>query len=418
MTETARRWPRRRTARARLTIVYTSLYLAAGSVLLAAVYTLVAHTETTVTGFVPDATFLAQCKQTLSRSNTKPGATNLSPPSPNLALKCKKAFQAGELLGVKNQHAQTVHHLLFYGIVALVVTTALAAVLGWLVAGRILRPVHAITATARRASETHLGERIALRGPNDELRELADTFDSMLDRLDAAFTSQKRFVANASHELRTPLAVMRTAIDVTLAKTDPSPAQLTTMAHDVREACTTSEKLIEALLTLARSDRGPAVTDHVDLAVCVEDALEASTNEIVNRGLTIETELRPAPVRGDTVLIQRMIANLIDNAIRHNVDGGHLHVATTADQDDCKVNVRNTWEPVTIETIGDLFEPFRRHDERSHTNDGVGLGLSIVRSVVLAHAGTVHATIDETGDFTVSVRLPAEHIESTDPTPT
>ena len=153
----------------------------------------------------------------------------------------------------------------------------LSALLGWIMAGRVLRPVHAITAAARRASEENLGERIALAGPEDELKELADTFDAMLGRLDAAFASQRRFVANASHELRTPLTVMRTAIDVTLAKPERTPAQLEAMAAEVRQATGQAERLVEALLTLARSDRGTGPRSVLDLAVLAEDALDAAT---------------------------------------------------------------------------------------------------------------------------------------------
>ena len=191
-------------------------------------------------------------------------------------------------------------------------------------AGRVLRPVHAITAAARRASEENLGERIALAGPEDELKELADTFDAMLARLDAAFASQRRFVANASHELRTPLTVMRTAIDVTLAKPERTPAQLEAMAAEVRQATVQAERLVEALLTLARSDRGTGPRSVLDLAVLAEDALDAATPAIKAGSLRVTSELEPGLAVGDQVLVERLVGNLIDNAVRHNVSGGWL----------------------------------------------------------------------------------------------
>ncbi len=204
----------------------------------------------------------------------------------------------------------------------------ISAVLGWIVAGRALRPVHAITAAARRASDENLGDRIALAGPQDELKDLADTFDAMLSRLDAAFASQRRFVANASHELRTPLTVIRTAIDVTLAKPGRTPAQLEAMAIEVRQAADRAEVLIEALLTLARSDRGHGPREPLDVAVLAEDALEAAAPAMAARPVTVETALAPGPAPGDPVLIGRLVTNLVDNAVRHNVAGGWIHVVT------------------------------------------------------------------------------------------
>ncbi len=204
----------------------------------------------------------------------------------------------------------------------------LSALLGWIMAGRVLRPVHAITAAARRASEENLGERIALAGPQDELKELADTFDAMLARLDAAFASQRRFVANASHELRTPLTVMRTAIDVTLAKPERTPAQLEAMAAEVRQATGQAERLVEALLTLARSDRGTGPRSVLDLAVLAEDALDAAAPAITAGSLRVTSELEPGLAAGDPVLVERLVRNLIDNAVRHNVPGGWLEVAS------------------------------------------------------------------------------------------
>ena len=227
-----------------------------------------------------------------------------------------------------DQRSRTLAHLLDYSLAALAALVLASTWLGWIVAGRVLRPVHAITAAARRASEENLGERIALAGPDDELKELADTFDAMLGRLDAAFASQRRFVADASHELRTPLTVMRTAIDVTLAKPGRTPAQLEAMAVEVRHAADRAEALIEALLTLARSDRGTGPREPLDVAALAEDALDAAAPAIRAHPVSVQAALEPAPAVGDPVLVERLVTNLIDNAVRHNVPDGWVQVAT------------------------------------------------------------------------------------------
>ena len=218
--------------------------------------------------------------------------------------------------------ATTLTHLLTYSLLSLAGAALLAAVAGWIVAGRILRPVHRLTAAARAASEQDLSQRIDLQGPRDELRELADTFDTMLERLDRAFTSQRQFIANASHELRTPLTLMRTAMDVVLAKPQPTRDELVSMAADVRQAVDHSERLIEALLVLARNDQARALTDPLDLAAVAEDALEGRTAS----GITTTTTLGEAPVTGDGVLLERLVANLLDNAERYNIAGGTVAI--------------------------------------------------------------------------------------------
>jgi signal transduction histidine kinase len=281
-----------------------------------------------------------------------------------------------------------------------------SAWLGWIVAGRALRPVHAITAAARRASEENLGERIALAGPDDELKELADTFDAMLGRLDAAFASQQRFVANASHELRTPLTVMRTAIDVTLAKPGRTPAQLEAMAVEVRHAADRAEALIEALLTLARSDRGAGPREPLDVAVLAEDALDAVAPAIRARPVTVQAVLEPAPAVGDPVLVERLVTNLIDNAVRHNVPDGWVQVATGTRAGMAFIDVANGGPLIPPELVPSLFEPFRRLSDRAGSGDGMGLGLSIVQSVALAHRGHATARPRPAGGLEITVSLP------------
>ena len=239
---------RRRPLRLRLTVIYTGLFLLAGAALLAIVYGLAARDQP-VAGNKSNAAQARAFKAACTKALAAPRQAD-----PNLIGKCRAGFRSGVAAGASSQRQLDLGHLLFYALLALAVMALVSAAVGWIIAGRALRPVHAITAAARRASEANLSERIGLAGPDDELKELADTFDSMLARLESAFGSQRRFVANASHELRTPLTLMRTSIDVTLAKPDRTPAQLEQMAAEVRQAADRAEALIEALLTLARSD--------------------------------------------------------------------------------------------------------------------------------------------------------------------
>ena len=252
--------------------------------------------------------------------------------------KCAAVYANGVQAGAAAQRSTTLTHLLTYSLLSLAGATLLAAAAGWIAAGRILRPVHRLTAAARAASEQNLSQRIALQGPRDELRELADTFDTMLERLDRAFTSQRQFIANASHELRTPLTVMRTAMDVVLAKPEPTRGELVSMAAEVRQAVDHSERLIEALLVLARNDQARALTDPLDLAAVAEDALEGRTAN----GITTTTALGEAPVTGDGVLLERLVTNLLDNAERYNIAGGTVTISTTAHDAASVLRVVNT----------------------------------------------------------------------------
>ena len=279
--------------------------------------------------------------------------------------------------------------------------------LGWFMSGRVLRPVRVITETARRASEQHLGERLALTGPTDELKELADTFDAMLERLDASFAAQRRFVASASHELRTPLTVMRTAIDVTLAKPSPTARQLTGMAVRVRRSIDRAEAMVEALLTLAVSDQGRLSTEFSDLATWAEDAIDAAAAEIERLDLHLDTDLGPAETTGDPQLLERMIWNLVDNAVRHNEPGGWIRLRTGTSGTAAYLQIANSGPFVPDRAVPSLFEPFRRMETRTGVRDGVGLGLSIARSVVTAHGATVTARSQPAGGLDISVIIPA-----------
>nr|WP_189168788.1 HAMP domain-containing sensor histidine kinase [Pilimelia anulata] len=298
------------------------------------------------------------------------------------------------------------------GIVACLLITIAGVVGGYLLLGRALRPIHQVTATARRLSEQTLDQRIGYRGPNDEVAELAATFDAMLDRLDRAFDGQRRFVANASHELRTPLAVMRTEIDVTLSDPDADAADLRRMAGVVREASERANGLIESLLVLARSEgqRGQlARTGDVDLATDVADALSAMRYEIDRVRVEVTADLQPAPVHGDPDLLARLAGNLIENAIRYNHLHGRLWARTGVEGGQAWLEVGNTGFEVPQRDVPSLFEPFRRGGRERTGARGSGLGLSIVRAVCDAHGGTVAATAHAApdGGLTVTVRLPS-----------
>ena len=382
-------------ARSRLTLLYASLFALGGAALVLITYLLVAHTlHSTTTTTIPPG-------DPASDRAVRRGGADRACADRRHARKCAGLYANGVQAGASAQRSTTLTHLLTYSLLSLAGVTLLAAVAGWIVAGRILRPVHRLTAAARAASEQNLSQRIALQGPRDELRELADTFDTMLERLDRAFTSQRQFIANASHELRTPLTVMRTAIDVVLAKPEPTRDELVSMAADVRQAVDHSERLIEALLVLARNDQARALTDPLDLAAVAEDALEGRTAD----GITTTATLDEAPVTGDGVLLERLVANLLDNAERYNIAGGTVTISTTAHDATSVLRVVNTGAVVPADMVERLFLPFTRLDDRTR-HDGFGLGLTLVSSIAAVHGGTVHATAVPTGGLDITVRLP------------
>jgi signal transduction histidine kinase len=379
--------------RSRLTLLYASLFALGGAALVLITYLLVAHTfhSMTTTSIIPP-----QVQQQIAQC-LKPAQTL----GVGVIRKCAGLYANGVQAGASAQRSTTLAHLLTYSLLSLAGATLLAVVAGWIVAGRILRPVHQLTAAARAASEQDLSQRIALQGPRDELRELADTFDTMLERLDRAFTSQRQFIANASHELRTPLTVMRTAMDVVLAKPDPTRDELVSMTADVRHAVDHSERLIEVLLVLARNDQARALTDPLDLAAVAEDALEGRTAN----GITTTTTLGEAPVTGNGVLLERLVNNLLDNAERYNIAGGTVTISTTAHKTTSVLRVVNTGTVVAADMVERLFLPFTRLDDRTR-HDGFGLGLTLVSSIAAAHGGTVHANAVPTGGLDITVRLP------------
>jgi signal transduction histidine kinase len=300
--------------------------------------------------------------------------------------------------------------VLIKGLAALLAIGIIGIAGAYAVAGRALRPLHAVTHTARRLGEETLDQRIRYSGADDEVAELARTFDAMLDRLAGAFESQKRFVANASHELRTPLAVMRTEIDVTLSDDEADVAEYRRMAKVVRNASERANGLVDALLVLARSEaqsgrrlvrKAPA-----DLATSVCNALSAVKAEAERLKLEVTSDLKPAPVVGDPSLLDRLAGNLIENAIRYNHLLGRLWLRTDTVDGQARLVVGNTGYEVEPADVPGLFEPFRRGGWERTGSRGSGLGLSIVRAVCDAHGGTVSARAQPGGGLEVTVSLP------------
>jgi signal transduction histidine kinase len=394
------------TIRARLTLLYTGLFTGCGAIVVAVSYTLVAGLQVRGQSQANNskgpshggasAGFLAQCQST--EHSTRPDL--------GVVAKCAAYFQ---LLGAQDQHDLTMSRLLQYSLITLAAVIALAAVLGWIFAGRALRPVHLITTAARAASEHNLSARVALTGPRDELRELGETFDEMLGRLQAAFEGQQRFIANASHELRTPLAVMRATVDVVLGNPDSTPGDLRGMAADIRAAVDHAEHLIGALLLLARNERGLTVREDVDLATAVEDVLDSSGLG----GLQLHSTLEPAVISGDPVLAERLIANLIDNAVRYNTAAGDIWVSTGMEAGSSQLTIANTGPVISPADADRIFQPFQRLSDRT-SHDGFGLGLAIVASIAAIHGGTATARPRDEGGLSVTVTFPCAHAPAQD----
>jgi signal transduction histidine kinase len=315
--------------------------------------------------------------------------------------------RADKLAEVMRDDARS--RVLVAGAIAFVCVVFATALLAWTFTGRVLKPLRDVTGTARRLSAESLGERISLRGPRDEVAELSDTFDAMLDRLQATFSAQRQFVANASHELRTPLSVIRTELDVTLADPDADIEELRRMAGVVRDATLRAGHLVEALLLLARTDgMGIGLFEPVDLAAVVGSAWQPISDDAARRGLAATFHTGPAPAAGDPALLERVAGNLLENAVRHNVDGGWVDVRTGGSPEGTSLRVSSSGSVVDPERVDELFESFRRGGVDRTAHEGTGLGLAIVRAVVLAHHGTVAAQAVPGGGLTVTVHLPGQ----------
>ncbi len=396
MTEARRWW--RSTIRLRLTMLYAGAFFVAGAALVAVMYFIL--------GQALDRQVTARVG--ITQHLPEPNATE--PDSQQAAHEAQDALRAQ----FQQDRDDTLDSMLIASLVALGAVGVAAGGFGWLLAGRALQPLQRITATARRVADRSLHERIALDGPDDEIKDLADTFDAMLERLDRSFDSQRRFVANASHELRTPLTISRALIEVAID--DPqADEQLRRVAGTLLAVNQRHERLIDGLLTLASSEQGLTDRVPVEFADVARHITAESQAAAHTAGVEIRTDLRPAPVVGDAVLLERLTQNLVDNAIRYNVADGGIIVTTDTVDGHAQLTVDNTGPQVPAYEVPGLFEPFRRlatterlaNSTEASTSRGAGLGLSIVRSVAHAHGGDVHAAPREGGGLSVQVRLPA-----------
>uniref|UniRef100_UPI001E57C1B4 sensor histidine kinase n=1 Tax=Catenulispora rubra TaxID=280293 RepID=UPI001E57C1B4 len=395
--------------RARLATSFAGLFLLVGSALLTFVVVLARHgTVQHVQGMqityvnTPDyGTGLFSPSSPAQAA----GSAHLTAPGTEGAALIQKIDQT-----VRAVQDTALREMVFWSGVGLVVMAVVAGVLGWRMAGRALRPVATIAAAARQISEQNLDQRLSLTGPDDELHRLADTFDTMLDRLEKAFESQRRFVANASHELKTPLAVQRTCLQVGFA--DPLPDELAEVRDDMLAANHEAERLINALLLLARSDRGLETTEPVDLAavarlVAGDLAPLATTNDVcveVDVCAAVDADASPPPVvHGDPVLLRQLLTNLTRNAVQYNRPGGRVDVRL--DTASSTVTVTNTGPQVAAEKVPDLFEPFRRHGPDRTAATGHGLGLSIARSIAVAHSAELTARARDGGGLVMTLRF-------------
>ncbi len=378
----------RHTVRLRLTLLYSSLFLASGAGLLAMTYVLVAQRITGpfslhVSGGAPLPS--TPHSGTPIRAGTNPVAQLL-----------------------RAQAAADLHQFLVQSGIAFAIMAVVAIALGWVVAGRVLRPLQTMTATTRQISEENLHERLALQGPPDELKDLGDTIDGLLARLEAAFDGQRRFVANAAHELRTPLTMMRTSLDVAVGKPGPVPPEVNVLAGKLREGLDQADRLVESFLALARAQQG-ALTNlaSVSLPQLVSAALAARSDAIADSGLGVRQAMGDADVIGSETLLARMVENIIDNAIRYNTPSGFIGVATEVDGAVARLFVESSGPLLDERKVQELGQPFRRLGaDRTASDRGTGLGLSIVAAIAAAHGGSLSLHVRPEGGLRVVIALP------------
>jgi signal transduction histidine kinase len=381
-----------RSARLRLTMLYGALFLIAGAGLLAITYGLI-----TVTG----ESDVSNVQHGSPGAGGAPTGDDGPPVAP-------------QVLGLAEEH-QSLGRLLLLSSLALMIMAVISTGLGWLMAGRVLRPLRTMTTRAREISELNLHQRLAVAGPDDELKELGDTFDGLLGRLEGAFEAQRRFVANASHELRTPLTLERAIIEVSLADPDASAESLRQTCERVLAVGAQQERLIDALLTLARSQRGPETREPLDLAAITAHVLEASNPN----GLSIRCELKPARTSGDPRLVERLVANLLDNAIRHNLPGGWIELSTDTRAERPTLRIANSGPAIAPEHVGQLLEPFRRGpaDRTNSDVEGHGVGLSIVAAIADTHQADLRIHARAEGGLNIQVDFPQPRNATPAPAP-
>jgi signal transduction histidine kinase len=437
------------TVRWRLTLLYGGLFLVSGAALLAFTYTLAEKTTTTRTPVrsivqhavatkhappSPTGNGSASANSLISRglnysgtlrkvrasASLPPGVTpnftqvangDGGPPSPRALKEFRQFFSNGPgskaiAFVVTQQRVSDLHQLIVESSIALAVMALISAALGWLVAGRVLRPLRTMTSTTKQISETSLDRRLAMAGPRDELRQLADTIDGLLERLEAAFDAQRRFVANASHELRTPLTAARAMLEMIISDPDATVDTFRETCVQVLDESEQQEQLIDALLALAQGQRGIDQREPIELAAIVGDVVARERREASLRGVTLDASLEPALVVGDRRLIERLASNLIENAIRHNIPSGHVGIRVAADAGRASLEVVNTGPLVPEAQVQRLLQPFQRlAPERQGHREGLGLGLSIVAAIANAHNAELDVHPSPGGGLDVEVRF-------------
>jgi signal transduction histidine kinase len=373
----------RRTARLRLTVWYGGLFLASGAALLAVTYALV------VQAFIGNTAGNALC--------ARPGEPS----------RCH-VIGAGQARAIAvQQHAAVLYELLTRSAATLAVAAALSIALGWFIAGRVLRPIRTITAAAREISAASLGERLALRAPDDELKELADTFDGLLARLEASFAAQRQFIANAAHELRTPLARQRVISQVALADPGATIETLSAAHERVLASGAEQQRLIDALLALARGQAGLDQREPIDLAEVTGQILATRRRDADRRNLILRAVLGPALAAGSPRLAGQLVVNLVDNALRHNVAGGRVDIVTNTVNSRAVLSVANTGPAVPAGAVDWLFQPFQRlAADRVSRGEGVGLGLAVVQAIADAHGACISARPQDSGGLQIEVTFP------------
>ncbi len=406
------------TVRLRLTLVYALMFLVAGGGLLAISYGILAQklpsgvsaltaqdVRNRAAKLAADTKYDDATRQELKKLTSASDETIrelVSSPQDKLPSSVAKPLLAQLPNTVRSD---ALHQLVVSSLIALAIVGLASVGLAWLLAGRVLRPLRRIATAAEALSASSLDQRIALTGPNDEIKRLGDTIDQMLGRLQAAFEGQRRFVANASHELRTPLTIIRTEIDVALLDPNPESEALMAMASVVRDATVRSERTINSLLVLATAEHGLDTVHEVDLAGVVTEVLGRHREALET--FHLDLALSPAKVVGDAGLLDRLVENLVDNAIRHNRPDGRITITTTSGDTGAHLTVEATGPDVPFDAATELFEPFRRLAQRTAGATSTGLGLSIVRAIAEAHHGSATARPLQGGGLVVSITIPA-----------
>jgi signal transduction histidine kinase len=396
------------TVRWRLTLLYGGLFLACGAALLAVTYALVAH-ATTLNG---PRVFARAVTGPPPHVAIPPGARGGTVTQTSVPSQFEKLLASGKgrkAIGfvVARQRGQDLNQLEIESGIALAIMAIISALLGWLVAGRVLRPLRTITSTAQEISEANLHRRLALSGPRDELRQLADTIDGLLARLEGAFDAQRRFVANASHELRTPLTAARALLEMVMSDPRATIATYRETCQQVLRENEYQEQLIEALLMLAQGQRGLDRHEQIDLAEVVQRVAGGLELDAATSGLRMEVLATPVLTSGNPRLIERLVSNLLENAIRHNIPGGEVKVSTGPGRGGAVLRVRNTGAVIPADEVERLLQPFQRLSrERIGHDDGLGLGLSIIAAIATGHDAQLEVRPLKGGGLDVEVRFP------------